>query len=131
MTQRNRPAKTITLAADLVEKITDEAEQGHVTASQVIEAHLREHYQGGVVQRLEHLENLINDLRAQVLPVVVKVAGLIQQLEQDGQGLSSNAENRQALHIVSQEEMYGPITPAVPPTPPEPVVEQKSWWRRS
>ena len=104
-----------------METLEAEAVQGHVTVSQVIEAHLREHYQGGIARRLEHLESALNDLRAHVLPVVAKVAELIQHLEQEGQGLAPSTEHRQKVHVVTQEEMYGPITPMVEPKP------RRSW----
>jgi hypothetical protein len=109
------------LAADLIEQLETDATVGHVSISQLIESYVREHYQGNVVQQLQHLESALNELKAGVLPVVAKVAALIQQFE-DGEGPASAAPPNPPPKIATYEEMYGPITRAVPPDPsPAPV----------
>ena len=57
---------------------------GEVSISQLLESYVREHYQGNVAQQLQDLESSFNEFKAIVLPVVAKVADLIQEFEQDG-----------------------------------------------
>jgi hypothetical protein len=134
MAQRSRPKRSITLDPEIMDQVEAEARAAQVSVSQVIESHLHAHYQGGVTLRLEHLESAINELKAAVLPVVAKVADLIRQFEQDGSPVSVDAASTPPTPpIATYEEMYGPITPAGAPTPPEQTVEsapRKGWsWR--
>jgi hypothetical protein len=130
--QRRRPTISVTLAADLIERLEAEAKVSNVSISQLIEAYVREHYQGNVVQQLQHLESAFNEFKASVVPVVNKVAGLIQQFEQDGV-LRGQGAAGPPPKIATYEEMYGPIGPddarATSPAPPrdEP---KGSWWGR-
>jgi len=128
--QRSRPAKSITLDSEIMDRVETEARMAQVSVSKIIESHLHEHYQGGVALRLAHLESSLNELKAAVLPVVAKVAALIQQLEQDGQPVNQHPSDDSAPRIASYDEMYGPITPAEAPRSPETAVEpapRKRW----
>jgi predicted transcriptional regulator len=116
MTQRHRPAKTITLAPDLLERLETEASLTNRSVSQLVEAHLRDYYLDSAAARLDRLEATLNDFRAGVLPVVAKVAKYLQELE--GEGSSRTKGEAQPPKIATYEEMYGPITPAAPPDPP-------------
>jgi hypothetical protein len=131
---RRRPAKSITLSPELMNKIETEAKSANVPISQVIESHLNDHYQGGLPLRLAHMESSLNELKAAVLPVVTKVAVLIQQLEQDEKHVGQNQTSlNPTLPIVTHDEMYGPITQAPLQESPEMVTEpppRKRWtWR--
>jgi Ribbon-helix-helix protein, copG family len=119
--QRKRPSISVTLPADLIQRLEADAQLGNVSISQVIEAYCREHYQGAVVQHLEHLESSLNELKASVLPVVAKVANYLQELE--GEVPVAAKGDGQPPKIATYEEMYGPITRAVPPDPPQAPVE--------
>jgi len=119
--QRRRPTISVTLAADLIEQLEAEAKVGNVSISQLLESYVREHYQGNVVQQLQHLESAFNEFKASVLPVVAKVADLIQQFEQGG-ALTGQGSPEPPPKIATYEEMYGPITRTEPPDPlPAPV----------
>ncbi len=122
MAQRKRPAISVTLAADLIEQLETEAKAGNISISQLIESYVREHYQGNVVQQLQHLESAVNELKASVVPVVAKVADLIQQFEQ-GETLVSQSAATPPPKIATYEEMYGPITRTPDPDPPPARVE--------
>jgi hypothetical protein len=120
---RSRPKKSITLAQDLMTKLEAEADIASVPVSQVIESHLREHYQVNVFQSLQHLESSLNEFKAAVMPVVVKVAGMIREWEQRDE-VSSHDTPAPKPKIATYEEMYGPIrhTP-VPQSPPRAPAE--------
>jgi hypothetical protein len=130
--QRNRPSVSVTLPADLIEKLEADAKAGDVSLSQVIEAYCREHYQGNVMQHLEHLESSLNELKARVMPVVEKVAGLLEQADQEGV-LTGQGSAEPAPKIATYEEIYGPIphTPQPPWRPPvaAPKPERRWPWR--
>jgi hypothetical protein len=126
--QRRRPTISVSLAADLIEQLETDAKVGHVSISQLIESYMREHYQGNVVQQLQHLESAFNEFKAGVLPVVAKVADLIQQFEQDG-AFAGQGSSEPPPKIATYEEMYGPITHApVPDPPPAPVESPRRRW---
>jgi hypothetical protein len=102
-------------------KLEAEADLAGVPVSQVIEAHLWEHYQVNVFQSLAHLESSLNEFKAAVMPVVVKVAGMIQEWEQrDGQSPGAGDAPQPAPKIATYEEMYGPIV-RTPPSEPMPA----------
>jgi hypothetical protein len=130
--QRNRPSISVTLPADLIQRLEADAKLGNVSISQVIETYCRAHYQGNVVQHLEHLESSLNELKASVMPVVGKVAGYLQQLEQEG-GLTGQVSSERSPKIATYEEMYGPITradaPDLPPAPVDPPPRRRWPWQ--
>jgi hypothetical protein len=118
--QRNRPSISVTLPAELIQQLEADAKLGNVSLSQVIETYCREHYQGNVVQHLEHLESSLNELKARVMPVVGKVAEYLQQLESDEPSLTRGEGS--SPKIATYEEMYGPIPRATPEDLPRPPV---------
>jgi hypothetical protein len=139
-TQRGtRVKKHITLSTNVAEALEVEARQAKVTLSEVIEAHVRAQ-QGGeaavpsvLETRVEQLVLDMADLRAKVLPLVNTVTQMLRQMEGELPVTGEGEATTPPLPVVSHEEMYGPITPATTPPPPEQLVEatpRRRWrWR--
>jgi hypothetical protein len=103
---RQRPRRSFTLPADLMERLEVEAQAMGVAVSQVVEAHLTTYYAGlGVEQRLDRIERSLAALVTQVLPVVAKVDQMIRQLEAEGG--SPQPRTGSPLPVVSYGDIYG------------------------
>ena len=114
---RHKVKKHITLSADVAEALETAAREAKVTVSDVIEARVRDHqHADGQTQtflevRLEQLVADVADLRAKVLPLVATVTALLRQMEGELPVPADAEVTTPTPRIVTQEEMYGPITP--------------------
>jgi hypothetical protein len=125
---RHKVKKHITLSAEVVEVLEEEAQQGKVTLSDVIEAHLQSSYRAaeqdhaGLGGQLHQLIADLADLRAKVLPLVATVTAMLRQMEGELPVKLDAEQPEPALKIATYEEMYGPITPAPPREPVAPRI---------
>jgi hypothetical protein len=105
MALRTRPTKHITIAADLLQRIEEDAARLRVSASEVIESHLTSYYAGGHIQeQLARLEQGMQELRAQVLPLVARVNVLLQQVEHQA---VQPSVMQAPVKVATYAEMYG------------------------
>jgi hypothetical protein len=132
---RRRVSKTITLPAELVEKLDAEAIAVNRSVSQLIEARLLDVYQGGPTAGLDRLEavlnNFLTEFRTTVMPVVVKVARYLQQLEGD---VPAAVPASGPIKVACAEDIYGADYAQPKPEPRMPAQptegSSRRWKRR-
>jgi hypothetical protein len=76
-----------------------------VSVSEVIESHLTMYYGGAfLAERLERVENKLNELMARVLPLVERVNVLLQQVEHET--MTAPAQPSAQPRVVPYSEIY-------------------------
>jgi hypothetical protein len=113
---RNRsrkPSKHVTLSAEILAQLEQEAADAKVGVSEVIESHIktawaqREREPTISEVRLEQLTKDVGELRARVLPLVAKVWVLLEQIEaMDATGPGRQEPAGGSVKIATYEQMY-------------------------
>jgi hypothetical protein len=131
-----RTKKHVTFDAEVLHRLEQEALQANIGLSDVVEGHIKAHWQHAEGQtnileaRLDQLSVDLSDLRAKVLPLVATVTALLRQMEGELPVPADAEVTTPKPRIVTQEEMYGPITPVPPPgpvAPPAPPTRRRRW----